>query len=77
MRPSDPRVVGRRVGGTLLFYRINSLTTYLTPRGEQPCGMCGESPTLLPVEAGGCLLIGKTYTPAAKPKAAPPLDANP
>ena len=63
MIPSDPRAVGRRVGGSLVFYRINSLTPYLPPRGEQPCGMCGVSPTLLPVEAGRCMFIGKTYTP--------------
>ena len=63
MPPSDPRAVGRRVGGSLVFYRINSLTTYLTQGGEQPCGMCGESPTLLPVEAGGCMLNRQTYTP--------------
>ena len=36
MNPSDPRVVGRRVGGTLLFYRINSLTTPLTQGGNNP-----------------------------------------
>ena len=70
MIPSDPRVVGRRVGGTLLFYRINSLTTPLTQRGEHPCGMCGVSPTLLPVEAGGCMFIGQTYTPPPEAEAA-------
>jgi len=36
MNPSDPRVVGRRVGDTLLFYRINSLTTYLPQGGNNP-----------------------------------------
>ena len=41
MNPSDPRVVGRRVGGTLLFYRINSLTTYLTQGGDNPAE-CAE-----------------------------------
>jgi hypothetical protein len=36
MIPFDPQVVGRRVGDTLLFYRINSLTTYLTQGGNNP-----------------------------------------
>lgn len=42
MIPSDPRVVGRRVGDTLLFYRVNSLTTYL-PLGPNQYGQCAES----------------------------------
>ena len=54
----------------MLFYRINSLTTY-PPKGKNKPAECAES--LLPSYqwTGGCMLTQKTYTPSLEAEAAP------
>ena len=71
MRPSDRSMVGRRVGGSWVFYWLKSLITSSTITAKQSHQIPRETPTLLPPEARGCMLTRKTYTPALEAEAAP------